>query len=62
MKKDSTPKQVFGWIRVNGVLTFGRRSIARESREPSKTEKQDIAGIVIKAIPRYVGIGRITGG
>ena len=38
MKKDSTLKQVSGWIRVNGVLTFGRCSIARESGEPSKTE------------------------
>jgi len=43
MEKDSTPKQVFGWIRVNGVLTFGRCSIARESGEPSKTEKLETA-------------------
>ncbi|MBL4904383.1 MAG: group II intron reverse transcriptase/maturase [Desulfocapsa sp.] len=43
MKKDSTLKQVSGWIRVNGVLTFGRCSIARESGEPSKTEKLETA-------------------
>ena len=43
MEKDSTPKQVFGWIRVNGVLTFGRCSIARESGEASKTEKLETA-------------------
>ena len=43
MKKDSTSKQVFGWIRVNGVLTFGRCSIARESGEPSKTETLETA-------------------
>jgi len=43
MKKDSTLKQVSGWIRVNGVLTFGRCSIARESGEPSKTETLETA-------------------
>jgi len=43
MKKDSTLKQVSGWIRVNGVLTFGRCSIARESGEPPKTEKLETA-------------------
>jgi len=43
MEKDSTLKQVSGWIRVNGVLTFGRCSIARESGEPSKTEKLETA-------------------
>ena len=43
MKKDSSSKQVFGWIRVNGVLTFGRCSIARESGEPSETEKLETA-------------------
>ena len=43
MEKDSSLKQVFGWIRVNGVLTFGRCSIARESGEPSKTEKLETA-------------------
>ena len=43
MKKDSTLKQVSGWIRVNGVLTFGRCSIARESGEPSKTGKLETA-------------------
>jgi len=43
MKKDSTLKQVSGWIRVNGVLTFGRCSIARESGEPSKAEKLETA-------------------
>jgi len=43
MEKDLMSKQVFGWIRVNGVLTFGRCSIARESGEPSKTEKLETA-------------------
>ena len=43
MEKDSSLKQVFGWIRVNGVLTFGRCSIARESGEPSKTEMLETA-------------------
>jgi hypothetical protein len=43
MKQDSSSNQVFGWVRENGVLTFGRCSIARESGEPSKTEKLETA-------------------
>jgi len=43
MKKDSTLNHVFGWIRENGVLTFGRCSIARESGEPSQTETLETA-------------------
>ena len=43
MEQDSTSNNVFGWIRKNGVLTFGRCSIARESGEPSKTGKLETA-------------------
>ena len=55
MKKDSSPKQVSGWIRVNGVLTFGRCSIARESGEPSKTEKLETAsaGAFVNFVPPW---------
>jgi RNA-directed DNA polymerase len=43
MKDDSTLKHCVGFIRVNGVLTFGRCPIAREPEEPLKTGKLETA-------------------